>query len=257
MVRPSAFNEACSEKSRPVSLSGVVMASKPSAGRIPGWRRPLRWLLAALLTPPAIGVSWAVRDVILTSGRALDFWVAVGSGVGVWLVVFFSLPRPMWLYVVGHELTHALWALLFGGRVKAFKATRHGGHVVLTKTNSLIALAPYFFPIYAVLWALVFLGSAWFFAWRRHAFWFHFGLGLTYAFHLTLTATVLRTRQPDLAGEGWVFSGVLIWLVHAGVLLLALPMLAGNVAPATALAWAGDRTSRVILSLVRWLGGLG
>lgn len=233
------------------------MASRANAGRYSPWRRPLRWLLAVLLTPLAIGVSWAVKDVILALGSAFDFWVAFGSGGTVWLVIFFSLPRPMWLYVVGHELTHALWALLFGGRVKAFKATRTGGHVVLTKTNSLIALAPYFFPLYSALWALVLVVSAWFFGWHRHAFWFHFGLGLTYVFHLTLTATVLRTRQPDLEGEGWMFSGVVIWLVHAGVLLLVLPLLAGNLAPATALVWAGDRTRRVILGLVRWLTDLG
>jgi len=233
------------------------MASKPSPGRNPWWRRPLRWLLALLLMPIATGVSWAVRDVILASGSTLDFWVAVGSGGVVWLVIFCSLPRPMWLYVVGHELTHALWALLFGGRVKAFKATRHGGHVVLTKTNSLIALSPYFFPIYSGIWALFYVVTAWFFGWHRQAFWLHFGLGLTYAFHLTLTATVLRTRQPDLEGEGWLFSGVMIWLVHAVVLLLALSWLAGSVAPVTALGWAGDRTNRVMLGLVRWLRGLG
>jgi len=230
------------------------MASKPSSPRIRWWR-PVRWLVAALLTPIAIGLSWAVRDIILTSGRATSFWVALGAGTSVWLVIFFSLPRPMWLYVVGHELTHALWALLFGGRVKAFKASRTGGHVVLTKTNSFVALAPYFFPLYSVLWSLLFLLLAWFFGWKGHAFWFHFGVGMTYTFHLTLTATILRIRQPDLDGEGWLFSGVMIWLMHAGVLLLALPMLTGNPAPATAFGWAGDRTCRVLFGLVRWFGG--
>ena len=37
----------------------------------------------------------------------------------------------MWIYVVGHELTHAVWVWLFGGSVKKFKATSNGGHVIV------------------------------------------------------------------------------------------------------------------------------
>jgi hypothetical protein len=44
----------------------------------------------------------------------------------VWVIVFLQLPKPMWVYVVGHELTHALWTWLFGGRVKRLRATCEG-----------------------------------------------------------------------------------------------------------------------------------
>jgi hypothetical protein len=78
----------------------------------------------------------------------------VGSaarGRGVLDCDFFLLPKPMWIYVFGHELTHALWTWLFGGQVKKMKVTSKGGHVVISKTNFVIALAPYFFPLYVVL----------------------------------------------------------------------------------------------------------
>lgn len=228
------------------------MARKPGGLQRSWWRRPLRWFLALALVPVAVGVTWSIWDLVRGPGSAVDFWVPILSGAAVWLVIFASLPRPMWLYVVGHELTHALWALLFGGRVKAFKATSKGGHVVLTKTNSLITLAPYFFPLYAALWVVLFLGMAWFLGWQRHLFWFHFGLGLTYAFHLTLTAAVLRVRQPDLEGEGWIFSGVLIWLLHGVLLLVALPFLVRGLSPISVLAATGDRMFRVF----RWLADL-
>jgi hypothetical protein len=210
--------------------------------------------MALALIPVAVGVSWAVLDLTRRVGSSVDFWVPIAAGASVWLVIFASLPRPMWVYVVGHELTHALWALLFGGRVKAFKATSQGGHVVLTKTNSLITLAPYFFPLYAVLWAVAFLGVAWWFGWQRHLFWFHFGLGLTYSFHLTLTAAVLRVRQPDLDGEGWIFSGVLIWLLHGVLLLAALPFLVRGLAPVSVLSLTADRMLRVLRWLVHMAG---
>ena len=78
-------------------------------------------------------------------------WVPLLAGAACWLVIFLLLPKPMWIYVFGHELTHALWTWLFGGQVKKMKVTSDGGHVVISKTNFLIALAPYFFPLYAVL----------------------------------------------------------------------------------------------------------
>ena len=51
----------------------------------------------------------------------------------LWLIAFFGLPRPMLIYVFGHELTHALWVWLMGGRVSRFRVGRDGGHVVTSE----------------------------------------------------------------------------------------------------------------------------
>ncbi len=37
-----------------------------------------------------------------------EFWF-FSLGVVLWLIAFFGLPRPLLVYVFGHELTHALW----------------------------------------------------------------------------------------------------------------------------------------------------
>src|SRR5438093_4529543 len=89
--------------------------------------------------------------VLRASGGADTTWVPALAGAACWVVIYLLLPRPMWIYVFGHELTHALWVWLFGGSVKKFKATSSGGHVVVDKTNFLISLAPYFFPLYAAM----------------------------------------------------------------------------------------------------------
>jgi len=168
------------------------------------------------------------------------------AGAACWLAVYLTLPQPMWVYVLGHELTHALWAYLMGGRVKRLKVTSKGGHVVVTRTNFLIALAPYFFPFYAVLVTLVFAGGDWLWGWSRYRVWFHLALGAAYAFHLTLTWSILQTRQSDITNQGYFFSAVVIWLGNATILLLSLPRLSGEVAIATALTWCWNATVQVL-----------
>src|SRR5437667_822881 len=115
---------------------------------MPKW---LKTILALLLLPVCIGAVRALGRVLAQTGQADTIWVALGGGAACWLVIFFLLPKPIRLYVFGHELTHALSTWAFGGRVKKFKATPNGGHVVVTKVNFVIALAPYFFPLYVVL----------------------------------------------------------------------------------------------------------
>ena len=110
----------------------------------------VKTIIAVCMIPLCVGTAQAVVELIRLTGNAETIWVATVAGVACWLVIYLMLPKPMWAYVFGHELTHALCAWMMGGKVKRFKATSKGGHVVLTRSNFLIALAPYFFPIYAV-----------------------------------------------------------------------------------------------------------
>ena len=186
-----------------------------------------------------------------TSGKADTIWVALLSGAACWLAIYLLLPKPMWVYVLGHELTHALWTWLFGGRVKKFKASAKGGHVIVTKNNFVIALAPYFFPVYAFLVVLVFLAGEWIWHWQGYAVWFHLLLGAAYGFHVTLTWHILKNTQTDITEQGYLFSAVIIFLGNASVLLLAIPLLAGQVDLLTALRWWGNCTWEVLQRLVR------
>jgi hypothetical protein len=55
--------------------------------------------------------------------------------------------------------------------------------------------------------------------------WFHLLLGAAYAFHVTLTVHVLQTRQTDITSQGYLFSGVVIFLGNAVTLLFGIPLL--------------------------------
>lgn len=176
-------------------------------------------------------------------------WVPLVAGVLCWTAVYALLPEPLWIYVLGHEMTHALWAWLFGGRVKKIRVSSRGGHVVLTKTNFLITLAPYFFPFYAVLAAAIFGAGDSLWGWQACRPVFLILMGAAYGFHVTMTWSILRTRQPDLVSEGWFFSGVVIVLGNQLVLILSIPLLTGGVPVFEPMLWWGSETG----NLWRWL----
>jgi hypothetical protein len=210
-------------------------------------------MVAIPLVPVCVGAASALWMVIRKSGTADTTWVPMLAGAACWIVIYLLLPKPMWVYVFGHELTHAVWTWLFGGRVKKFKTTSSGGHVIITKSNFLIALAPYFFPFYAVLVVVIFTTGHLIWNWHHVLVWFHLLLGAAYAFHVTLTLHVLQTSQSDITGQGYLFSAVIIFLGNAMVLLFGIPLLAAKVDVLTALAWWFECTGEVFHRLGRLL----
>jgi hypothetical protein len=184
---------------------------------VPKW---IKFIIAVLLLPVCAGAARALWLVLRAGYGADTVWIPLLAGAACWLVIFFLLPKPMWIYVFGHELTHALWTWLFGGQVKKMKVTSSGGHVVISKTNFLITLAPYFFPIYSAIVIGVFALGNLIWNWHGQLVWFHLCVGAAYAFHVTLTLHTLRTQQSDITSQGWLFSAVVIFLGNVCVLLL-------------------------------------
>ena len=209
---------------------------------MPKW---VKMIIAILLLPVCVGAAQALWMVIQHSGSADTTWVPLLGGAASWIVIYLLLPKPMWIYVLGHELTHAVWAWLFEGQVKKIKVTSSGGHVLITKTNFLIALAPYFFPLYAVLVVAVFAIGHLIWNWRQFLAVFDLFLGAAYAFHITLTAHILKTRQSDITEQGYLFSAVVIFLGNISVLLLGIPLLAAKVDVGRAFLWWFECTREV------------
>ncbi|MEK7072529.1 MAG: hypothetical protein AAB969_03085 [Patescibacteria group bacterium] len=78
-------------------------------------------ILAILLLPFCVGAIIALYQVILKTGSAQMIWIATLAGASTWILIFIFLPEPKWLYVLGHELTHAIWSFGFGGKLKIRK----------------------------------------------------------------------------------------------------------------------------------------
>ena len=213
---------------------------------MPKW---LKFIIAVLLLPVCVGAARTLA-VTLRAGYSADtVWIPLLAGAGCWVFIFLLLPKPMWIYVFGHELTHALWTWLFGGQVKKMKVSSKGGHVIISKTNFVIALAPYFFPLYAILVIGIYALGNLLWDWHTYRVWFHLLLGAAYAFHLTLTFHVLQTQQSDITSQGYLFSTVIIFLVNALVLLVSVPVLMERVGLLKIFSRWCDETGKFLLWL--------
>jgi len=217
---------------------------------MPKW---VKAIIAVLLLPVCVGTVKTLVTVIHQAGSADRVWLPLLAGAAAWVVVFLLLPRPMWLYVFGHELTHAVWTWAFGGSVKGFKAGSKGGHVITTKNNFLIALAPYFFPFYALVVVAIYVLGDLIWHWRySYRPWFDVLLGAAYAFHVTLTWEILKTRQTDITSQGWLFSAVVIFLGNLLLLIIAVPILSDHSVGHALSLWVHD-SDQVYHRLIHWL----
>jgi hypothetical protein len=147
---------------------------------------------------------------------------------------FYLLPRPFRTYVLGHELTHALWGLFSGAKVGKMKVGKAGGHVMLSKSNFLISLAPYFFPFYTGLVIALWFAAGWFRNQDPFEVWWLAAVGLTWGFHVTFTIYMLTQRQPDIQEHGRIFSYVVIYLANLFFVALWVVLIG---TPAFSSAW--------------------
>ncbi len=216
----------------------------------------MRLLLGLFLLPLSASLVWgaarATVAVAFGAAAAAPFLAGAGLVGAAWLADRHLadpagparwLSRPArWLYVLGHELTHALAAWASGGKVFAIKVGEAGGHVDLSESSAFVALAPYCVPFHALL----VVGGYRLLLWLRPGTsaqpLFLLLMGSALAFHGVMTwETLTQVRQPDLdAAGGAVFSVSLIAAANGLVLLGLLKFLfPESVAFAAAVSSAG------------------
>ena len=191
-------------------------------------KRLLHWNLGLLLLPLCfITIITLVREsgedrileTIWYSTELLCFVVGILSMLS-WFVAGLANDRLLYLYVLGHEMTHAMFVYVCGGRISAIHFSTEGGYVMTNKSNILIALSPYFVPFWSAvvislhgfisLWAnipgggLILTGI----------------LGFTWTFHIVWTVWMIPKDQPDLRENGTFLSLMLI--IFANLIVFSL-----------------------------------
>lgn len=162
--------------------------------------------------------------------RSPEF-LAFGIGSLLWLALFFCCRSRfmMWLYVAGHELTHALFVLICRGKVSRIHISPEGGHILTNRNNFLISLSPYFFPFYSVLTILAWALAGWVVGRSEPVdpVWLYGMIGFTWMFHLSFTVWMSIREQPDLEQNGRLFSFSIIFLINmlliCSLLIIASP----------------------------------
>ena len=197
-----------------------------------GWSKRLsRWLLALLMLPFCIITT---RAMFLSDADGILRWIdllrsqefiyfAVGMfWMAGWFFTGIGERFFLYLYVLGHEVTHAIFIHLCFGKVGRIHVTADGGYVMTNKTNALIALSPYFIPLWSVVVLLVSTLVSLLIEVPYHDQALYFLLGVTWAFHLLWTVWMIPRDQPDLKENGIFFSLVLIYLVNAALFYIIL-----------------------------------
>ena len=186
----------------------------------------LRMILGVLLLPMCWGVVRAFCDSVMASagesGGITAESIALVGGMAAFALCWMAVSHPVKTYVLGHELTHAIWGLLFGALPSKLRVSASGGSVNLTKSNMLITLAPYFFPFYTFLVIVVALITSAFIRPLQFLPLWMFAVGFTWAFHALFTLETLAQRQPDVKLYGRIFSWVFIFLANVALVLVFL-----------------------------------
>ncbi len=179
----------------------------------------IRLLIGLLLLPVCLATSQIALAIAGSAQTESDAVVpppalALIGGYVLWLVIYFTLPRPVRTYVLAHELTHALWGALMGAKVSKLSVSKTKGSVTLSKTNFLITLAPYFFPFYTVLIVLGYYIASIFYDMKAYDFWWLGLIGFTWGFHFTFTISSLMQKQTDIQAYGHLFSYTTIYILN-------------------------------------------
>lgn len=170
-------------------------------------------------------------------------WIVLGGTVA-YLLTHFFIRKPERFYLWGHEFSHIVLAKIFFRKIHQFQiSSRDGGKVVLDRTNLMIDLAPYIFPLYSIgiaVPATIF---------RHVSPWvpdiYLAMASFLFTMHLLFSAEGFLVGQPDVRRSGRVFSAAIVLLF----LLLWIPCL---MAPGVSAGWRS-----VVGAYRSWLSAAG
>ena len=211
--------------------AAVAMDDFPMEGSASWVGRLLRLMVGVVLLPFCWVTSWAFLKQFSRATIEQGFWQSAqfwyfAVGVMVMLGWFWSKIGQslfLYLYVFGHEMTHAVVVKCFGGRVLDMAWSSEGGYVTTDKTNWVISLSPYFVPFWSLIAVIVYVVTSLFAEVSPIGNLAFYGvIGATWGFHLAWTLWMIPRDQPDLQDNGTFLSLVLIYLGNLMVLVVLL-----------------------------------
>ena len=190
----------------------------------------LKLLITILLFPFGISLFITLFNIItksFTANYELNNFLYFVGGCTFYFFIYITLPKPHKFYVLGHELTHAFWALLMGKKVSKIKISKKGGYVEISNSNFWISLSPYFFPFYTFVLIIFSLFIYFFLDSYFNKNIFYFLIGVTWIFHILFTIDALKIKQTDITAHGKIFSYFVILFMNILLINLGLILFSG------------------------------
>ena len=146
-------------------------------------------------------------------------------GILVYIAAYiFILNRKIiFLETFEHELCHTVMAWFTFQKVVSFNANASGsGNITHTSDNFLIALAPYFLPLFTIpfiiIRPLIIPGAQ---------DYFNFLIGFTLSFHYIGLLKEFRPVQPDIKKSGLLFSIIITFVMNAFFTVVSISFTSG------------------------------
>lgn len=212
---------------RQAAIAATSDCLEPDYFTLSNLRLFLSWIMALALMPLCLVTVITLfqrvgqEHVLKTFWQSPEFFrFTVGAALMIaWLVIGVANDFFLLIYVLGHEMTHAMFVYFCGGRISDLRFSSDGGYIMTNKSNILIALAPYFVPFWSVV-AVALYGFIDFFQPSSFAdIVFLISIGFTWCFHIVWTIWMIPKDQPDLKEHGSFFS--LMIIIFANLILLS------------------------------------
>ncbi len=150
-------------------------------------------------------------------------WTGFAAGTLLFCLAYSVVRIPPRVYIIAHEATHALFALLCGVRPRDLRVEDETGSIEIARPNAVILLSPYFFPLPAAVALAAFgllslflpvVGTAAGAALSAVP-------GAAWGFHFCFTLNALLQHQTDLDAYGFLFSFLLTVFLNLAFLIVA------------------------------------
>ena len=195
----------------------------------------IRQAIAALLLPLCIAAALAFGDMMNGQQgeqvKGINTFLALLLGAGAYTIIFTFLHRSVLRAFFDRGPVQSMWGTITGYHLP--DASRQGGQQAEIPVDAKgrrvplwATMAPYAFPIYTMIGVLV----VWLVKYVTGMSWSYYSvimgavIGFTYATHVFMVGSDIRSRQPALRSAGTAFTLALMFLFNIQV-LAALAML--------------------------------
>ncbi len=163
---------------------------------------------------------WQLLPQLIRAPSQILAFLGGGAVFLLFWFVYLAHREGFWS-TLEHELTHALFAVLFFKKIRSLSASRQrGGTITIEGGNVVIALSPYFFPLGALLLLLIKPLVQ-----PQYQLYLNMLLGFFYFFHLVHLFREFHPGQPDIQISGRLFSLVFVAFMNLfflGIILSTL-----------------------------------